>query len=315
MELISRYYYNNDFERRRLDSYYTLYDNPPVFENAFRKLIAGMDNDSVHKVTSIIERQKQIRGTKGEMLDIYTLQEQKQIDDMQRYMSSHTLKISESLWCYEHYFLPENCIEPSVFYYKHGIDELTNSGKIVGKDIVDVGGYIGDSVLILEQLSPKLIYTFEASSANFKRLEKTIKLNEISNCIAENMALGEEEGISFLNLNDGMSNLNTLTYTTKCEGKEEVRVQTLDKYAQKNNLDIGLIKVDIEGAEQMFLRGAKETICRQRPTLLLSIYHSADDFFGIKPMIESWDLGYKFKIHKPNDGSISREVLLICEID
>ncbi|WP_297570126.1 hypothetical protein [Helicobacter sp. UBA3407] len=47
--------------------------------------------------------------------------------------------------------------------------------------------------------------------------------------------------------------------------------------------------------------------------MLLSIYHNGSDFFDIKPMIESWDLGYQFKIIKPIDYTISIEAALFCE--
>ena len=63
-----------------------------------------------------------------------------------------------------------------------------------------------------------------------------------------------------------------------------------------------------------FLKGAKETICTQKPAMLLSIYHQASDYFGIKPLIESWNLGYKFKIHKGVDLNIIVETALFCEI-
>lgn len=33
----------------------------------------------------------------------------------------------------------------------------------------------------------------------------------------------------------------------------------------------------------------------------------------IKPIIESWNLDYKFKIFKPLDYTVSREVVLIAE--
>ena len=62
------------------------------------------------------------------------------------------------------------------------------------------------------------------------------------------------------------------------------------------------------------MRGARRTIEKYKPVLLMSIYHNADDFFNIKPMIESWNLGYKFRIHKLIDYSVSREVLLIAEV-
>lgn len=310
----THYYYTNDYERRVLDSFYELYDNEPKFTEAFTNLIRGMEKDSIDKITQIISRQKRIRGTSGKTLDIYTQEEQDKISEMKKYMQSHTLQIREDLYCYEHFLLPQNHVEASVFYYKHGINELKHSEKLKGKDIVDVGGFIGDSVLILEDLSPKTIYTFEASTDNFVLLEQTLKLNNIENCVAEHKALGDRKGMCSLAIREAQSNLNTINYVN-CESEEIVEVETLDEYVKKHNLDIGLIKVDIEGAEQMFLHGAKKTICEQKPTLLISIYHNAEDFFGIKPLIESWNLGYIFSIHKPLDISVSREVLLLCETE
>lgn len=310
----THHYYYSDYERRVLNSYYELYDNNAKFQNAFINLIKGMDNDSVDKITEIISRQKQIRGTSGKALDIYTRSEQDRILEMKKYIQNHLLEISEDLYCYEHFFFPVNHVEISVLYYKHGINELRYPERVRGKDIIDVGGFIGDSVLILEELIPRKVYTFEASSENYALLKRTLELNNIKNCVAENKALGDHKKKCILKFKEGQSNLNTIDYVT-CEREEVVEVDTLDEYASNNNLNIGLIKVDIEGAEQMFLHGAKNTICEQKPTLLISIYHNADDFFGIKPLIESWNLGYKFGIYKPLDYSISREVLLICEIE
>ena len=56
------------------------------------------------------------------------------------------------------------------------------------------------------------------------------------------------------------------------------------------------------------------TIKKFRPILLISIYHNMDDFLDIKPMIEDWNLGYKFKILKPVDGNIMFETMLIAEV-
>ena len=88
---------------------------------------------------------------------------------------------------------------------------------------------------------------------------------------------------------------------------------TVDDYVNDNNLDVGLIKVDIEGAEPLFLEGAKQTIIKQRPVLLLSIYHSAHDFFELKPLIESWGVKYKYRIYKPAIETATLEILLIAE--
>ena len=95
---------------------------------------------------------------------------------------------------------------------------------------------------------------------------------------------------------------------------EQTHIITLDGYTKENNIEVGFIKVDIEGFEMEFLKGAKETIARDKPAMLISIYHQGSDFFDIKPLIESWNLGYKFKIHKPIDHSIIAETALYCEV-
>jgi hypothetical protein len=38
------------------------------------------------------------------------------------------------------------------------------------------------------------------------------------------------------------------------------------------------------------------------------------DFFKLKKFIEDLDLGYKFKVYKPNDGCVMLETALICEV-
>lgn len=55
----------------------------------------------------------------------------------------------------------------------------------------------------------------------------------------------------------------------------------MDDFVADNNLQIGLIKVDIEGLEQDFLKGAENTIKTQKPALTISIHNSASDFFEI----------------------------------
>lgn len=165
----------------------------------------------------------------------------------------------------------------------------------------------------MKPLTERRIITFEAVEKHYNLIKKTVELNNLDNVIIERMALGDHEGEIKIDIAGSSSSVN-LNQTIQSRGSEVVPVLTLDTYIESHPADVGLIKVDIEGAEQSFLRGARKTIEKYKPVLLLSIYHNADDFFNIKPMIESWNLGYKFRIHKPIDYSVSREVLLIAEI-
>ena len=95
--------------------------------------------------------------------------------------------------------------------------------------------------------------------------------------------------------------------------EEKVSMVTLDSYVKEHNLNVGLIKTDLEGFEQKFLEGAINTIIEQKPSLMISIYHNYNDFFEIKPMLEKLGLGYKFKINKAINAGVLLETKLIAE--
>lgn len=55
-------------------------------------------------------------------------------------------------------------------------------------------------------------------------------------------------------------------------------------------------------------------IFKQKPILIISIYHNYSDFFKIKPLIESWNLGYRFDFFRGVDGMTTfADTMLICE--
>ena len=56
------------------------------------------------------------------------------------------------------------------------------------------------------------------------------------------------------------------------------------------------IKIDIEGSEASMLKGAVDIIKRDRPILLLSIYHKWDDLFKLQDYLMNLNLNYKFYI-------------------
>lgn len=307
-----KYEYNNDYERKVIASFYDMYERPD-FKEKFLDLIEGLDPEDVEEIVRILQRQRLIKDTMGKKLDLFSEEEQKQILKMNRELKQQVFRVADDMYCYRHYFLPIPHFEASVFLYKHGIDCIEHPETIRNKDILDVGGYIGDSILVLKPLTDRRIYSFEATQNNFALMKETIKLNHLENVIPEHMALGKEKGSMEMKLAGSSSAFHENGIVT-VTGTETVQVDTLDAYIEGTDIEVGLIKVDIEGAEQDFLKGARKTIEKYKPVLLLSIYHNADDFFDIKPIVESWNLGYKFRIHKPVDYSVSREVLLIAEV-
>lgn len=187
---------------------------------------------------------------------------------------------------------------------------------IRNKDIIDVGGFIADSAIIFErEFSTKRIHSFEATQKNYELMLKTLELNQSSRIIPINKGLGsKKENIEISYAGSGSTLNEEAKKMYKPQYTQTAEIITLDSYVSENNIEVGFIKVDIEGFEQEFLKGSLQTIKTQKPAMLISIYHTSSDFFDIKPLIESWDLGYSFKIYKPTDGNISTETALYCEV-
>ena len=197
------------------------------------------------------------------------------------------------------------------------MDYIKNINQVKNKNIIDAGGFIGDSAIVFSYYTDKNVYSFEPFLQNYNMILKTIELNKKNNIIPVNMALrNENKEISIYSNSDTVN--NGLSVETKQSDinciENKVKMVTLDSYVKENNIEVGLIKTDLEGFEQSFLKGAIETIKEQKPVLIISIYHNYNDFFEIKLMIENLNLGYKFRIIKSRVKLVTAETKLLAEV-
>ena len=281
----------------------------------FSALISGLDNESRNTVSDIIHRMGMIADGNKSLQDVYTQREQEEFVRMNDEFSSKIVKLNDNLYYYNGYYLPVNQFDSSVFFTRYGIDKLTTLDSVRNKHIIDAGGYVGDTALLFSSYTDKNIHVFEASPSNMDIIRETIRLNHLDNIVPVSKALGEKSGTATFSLGERNS-CNSLVERPRYNYPDhiEVPVVTLDDYVRENDLEVGLIKVDIEGGEQLLLRGAVETIRTQHPILLISIYHSANDFFEIKPMIEKMCGKYTFRIVKPANPAIALETILLAEV-
>ena len=281
----------------------------------FSALISGLDNESRNTVSNIIHRMGMIADGNKSLQDVYTQREQEEFVRMNDEFSSKIVKLNDNLYYYNGYYLPVNQFDSSVFFTRYGIDKLTTLDSVRNKHIIDAGGYVGDTALLFSSYTDKNIHVFEASPSNMDIIRETIRLNHLDNIVPVSKALGEKSGTATFSLGERNS-CNSLVERPGYNYPDhiEVPVVTLDDYVRENDLEVGLIKVDIEGGEQLLLRGAVETIRTQHPILLISIYHSANDFFEIKPMIEKMCDKYTFRIVKPANPAIALETILLAEV-
>ena len=274
-------------------------------------LCKGLDTKSIDTITRIISRLRTTHLCRRESYDLLTEEEYQELDRIRREFYPQIQQLSPTLYVYRGLFLPTDFFEISVLWHEHSLDELESStlAKMKHKDIIDVGACVGDSALVFQKYTDKHIYAFEPTNENYTFLLQTIQLNNATRIIPINKALGASASKGQISVYGGSSSLIFDNHTTS----HDVEIITLDSFVRERNIQVGFIKVDIEGFEQEFLKGAKQTITEQKPAMLISIYHQASDFFEIKPMIESWNLGYRFKVVKATDLSLSDEIVLFCE--
>lgn len=196
-------------------------------------------------------------------------------------------------------------LETPVFKFHCGLvllpDEIQK--RIEGKDVIDGGAFWGDSSLVLENYKPRAIYAFEPMKKNYEELGRTKDKNHLTNLIMVPCGLGNEKGCLAIYYHEMLSGASLIPYRALLTEKPElhsetVEITTIDHYRQTYGLDVGVIKLDIEGNELEAIQGAKETIKQDKPILLISVYHQPKDLFEIKPLIESWNLGYQFMFRK-----------------
>lgn len=301
---------NVQFEREYYKNFFQKKEN---LQKDFLELIAGLDQESVETVILALQRLKIVLNSTDPFLSLYSSEEKAAMQHLMEHIFSNVLELTENCYFYRGWFLPANHVEPCVFVDKCGIPYLNHLERLTEQDIIDAGAFIGDSALIFAPLTKRTVYAFEPTPGNYERMLRTIQLNHLTNVVAYPYALGAQKGRTDIAVCDASSTQfknNAVPY----EDTIQADMVTIDDFVREHNLQIGLIKADIEGAESLMLQGAIETIKAQRPALLISIYHNYHDFFKIKPWIESFNLGYKFKIRHSTGGTIMTETILIAEV-
>jgi FkbM family methyltransferase len=163
------------------------------------------------------------------------------------------------------------------FYEPELIRALTQHLK-PGDTCIDIGGHAGYLAIIMAQLvGPQgRVVAFEPVPENYTALKENIELNRLRNVTAECAALGDQEGtMELICAKD-----QRLSWTASATGysmpadpiRISVPVLSLDRYLQRDSLRPGLLKIDVEGAELMVLRGARETLREIRPLVLVEIH-------------------------------------------
>lgn len=135
-----------------------------------------------------------------------------------------------------------------------------------GEHVVDVGAQFGDYAMLCSiGFHAGKVTLFEPLTNNFKEIVETIRLNGVSNVIPNNMALSDKDGSMEIKISGKMA---------VKEGGDHVQtigVSYLDKLIDE---PVHLMKIDVEGFEMDVLDGARHTITKYHPKIIIET-HSA----------------------------------------
>ena len=165
---------------------------------------------------------------------------------------------------------------------------VTNNGVCI-----QAGGNIGVFPHLLSK-EFEWFYSYEPDLANFKAM----KLNTIGDnvsCLFS--AIGETESSGIMRVIDP-TNIGAHRIEFNEGG---IPVETIDS---KLYSEVGLIWLDIEGAELLALKGGIETIKTWKPVIVLEMAGHSERFYGIpESETEGWlkELGYEVATRIMND--------------
>lgn len=155
---------------------------------------------------------------------------------------------------------------------------------------IDAGCYDLSTTTDFRKVCSGLIksYAFEPDSVNYKRCLSRIenekdKLPEV--VLYPYGTWNSKTELRFSATADGSSHIG--------EGECIINTVSIDECVDKSE-KITFIKMDVEGAELESLKGACETIKRDKPKLAICIYHKPEDMYTLPLYIKSLVPEYKF---------------------
>jgi len=210
------------------------------------------------------------------------------------YLYLPPIKEMNVFWKLKEPYIPEEIIE-----------KFSNPGNAV----MDIGANIGEWTLRMANMvgSDGRVYSFEPNPLINKSLNKTLRVNNLSQVSLSQFALdncsGDSEFTTPMDANDraihgesrlgteqGNWNIHTDVSKTKTI---KVKTTTLDQFSTDNSIDrLDFVKIDVEGKEINVLEGGRETFSRFLPALVLEVGCEEDtDRKKISDLLRSW--GYE----------------------
>lgn len=186
--------------------------------------------------------------------------------------------------------------------------------------IFDIGANTGQFATMIHKILPyATIFSFEPIEECYNIL--TRKMAGIPKSHTFNYALGDINSEMKMHINEFSASSSLLPMTNLCkeaypftakEHVEKVKIRQLDDVAQNLDLEDNLlVKIDVQGYEDMVIKGGRNVISRSKVLIVETNFQTL--YFGSPLFEEIYDtlrkIGFKYKgaLHQmksPIDGSV-----------
>lgn len=135
-----------------------------------------------------------------------------------------------------------------------------------GDVFVDVGANVGSYTLLAGQLAGVRVVAFEPASSTYSKLAENVRLNPRMDVVLHRYAVGDVDADVFITR--GRDTTNQVT-SQVADGvlTEPVRMVRLDTVL--SDIEVAVVKIDVEGYEPGVLAGAWELVRRCNPALIV----------------------------------------------
>jgi FkbM family methyltransferase len=143
-------------------------------------------------------------------------------------------------------------------------------------NVLDIGANVGCTTLLFGSLARRVI-SFEPSPSTFGFLQRNVAASGLSNIAVENYGLGNVAQVSQLTYapnNRAGAFVSSDAKASRGHTSEAIRIKRLDDVVDAFELPhINFVKIDTEGFEKNVLEGARTTIARYLPLVVLELNH------------------------------------------
>lgn len=185
-----------------------------------------------------------------------------------------------------------------------------------GHTFIDIGAHVGYYTLLAADLvgSTGKVMSIEASKATFALLEQNVSSH--ANIEAQHMAMSDkEEEVTFYEFPLLYSEYNSMdaerykheSWIQQNQPEvNKVQATTLDKLTIGRGVKPYMVKIDVEGCEDMVIAGAAELLSQQEPIMILEFVSGSGDEPYYRALKVLKDHGYS--AHAINEDGTLRSV-------